>query len=101
LITLALGFKIWKQRQNIKKLENELQVRNQAPSEQGYEDRQTVVYENTQPSVAFSPNPYYSANEEVGNIIAFSPNPYYGTGEEEEYENSIAFSPNQYYGSGN
>jgi hypothetical protein len=101
LITLALGFKIWKQRQNIKKLENDLQVRNQAPGEQGYEDRQTVMYENTQPSVAFSPNPYYGDNEEEGNNIAFSPNPYYGTGEEEEYGNITAFSPNPYYGSGN
>jgi hypothetical protein len=101
LITLTLGFKIWKQRQIIKKLKNELRIRNQAPAEQVYEDSQTVMYENTQPSVAFSPNPYYGANEEEGNIIAFSPNPYYGTGEEEEYENSIAFSPNPYYGSGN
>jgi hypothetical protein len=101
LITLALGFKIWKQRQNIKKLKNELRDRNQAPAEQGYEDSQAVMYENTQPSVTFSPNPYYGANEVEGNNIAFSPNPYYGTGEEEEYENSIAFSPNQYYGSGN
>jgi len=59
------------------------------------------MYENTQPSVTFSPNPYYGDNEEEGNNIAFSPNPYYGNGEEEEYENSIAFSPNPYYGSGN
>ena len=101
LITLALGYKIWKQRQNIEKLKNELRDRNQAPAEQDHEDRQTVMYENTQPSVTFCPNPYYGDNEEEGNNIAFSSNPYYGTGEEEEYGNITAFSPNPYYGSGN
>jgi hypothetical protein len=101
LITFALGFKIWKLRQNNMKLKNDIRVRNQAPTEQDHEDSQAVMYENTQPSVAFSPNPYYGANEVEGNNIAFSSNPYYGTGEEEEYGNITAFSPNPYYGSGN
>jgi hypothetical protein len=81
LTTLALAFNVWKLRKSIQKENKELQVSNQDPAEQDYEDSQTVIYENTEPSTTFSPNHQDGANEEYENRITFSLNPYYGTGE--------------------